>query len=105
MKTGSRLIAQYALTILFFGGCIHSFSVKAENNTDTQIPRAMVNSLERNQIPLNAISIAVTEIEPSKPGKHQGKAILGWRESESMNPASTMKVLTTLAGLDSLGPQ
>ena len=105
MKTGSRLIAQYALTILFFGGYIHSFSVKAENNTDTQIPRAMVNSLERNQIPLNAISIAVTEIEPGKPGKHQGKAILGWRESESMNPASTMKVLTTLAGLDILGPQ
>ena len=105
MKTASRSIAQYVLAILCFGGCIYDLPVKAEDNPDNPIPRAIVNSLERNQIPLSAISISVTEIEPGKPGKHQGKAILGWRESEPMNPASTMKVLTTLAGLDILGPQ
>lgn len=105
MKTASRLIAQFVVTILCFGGCIFGLSAKAEGNPDTQLPRTVVNSLERNQIPLSAISISVTEIEPGKPGKHLGKAILGWRESEPMNPASTMKVLTTLAGLDILGPQ
>lgn len=105
MKTASHLLTQSIVAILCFGGCIHSLSAAAESNSDTTIPRVVINSLERNQIPLSAISIAVTEIEPGKPGKHQGKAILGWRESEPMNPASTMKVLTTLAGLDILGPQ
>ncbi|QWD62849.1 D-alanyl-D-alanine carboxypeptidase/D-alanyl-D-alanine-endopeptidase [Polynucleobacter sp. MWH-UH25E] len=105
MKAASHSIAQYLLAILCFGGCIHGLSVKAEDNLGNPIPRTIVNSLERNQIPLDAISISVTEIELGKPGKHQGKAILGWRESEPMNPASTMKVLTTLAGLDILGPQ
>jgi D-alanyl-D-alanine carboxypeptidase/D-alanyl-D-alanine-endopeptidase (penicillin-binding protein 4) len=105
MRTTTRLIAQYVLAILCFCGCIYDLSAKAEDNPDNPIPRAIVSSLERNQIPLSAISISVTEIEPGKPGKHQGKAILGWRESEPMNPASTMKVLTTLAGLDILGPQ
>ena len=105
MKTASRSIAQYVLTILCLCGCIFGLPANAENNSDHQIPRAILNSLERNQIPLDAISISVTEIEPGKPGKHQGKAILDWRESEPMNPASTMKVLTTLAGLDILGPE
>ena len=105
MKTASRSIAQYLMAILCFGGCIYGLSAKAKDNPDNSLPRAIVNSLERNQIPLNAISISVTEIKPGKPGKHEGKAILGWRESEPMNPASTMKVLTTLAGLDILGPQ
>lgn len=69
------------------------------------IPKAVVTSLDRSQIPRNAISIAVVEIEPQKTGKHTTKTILGWRAQESMNPASAMKLLTTLSGLDILGPQ
>ena len=69
------------------------------------IPPAIAKSLERNQIPVDAISIAVTEIEPGRPGKHISKSLLSWRASNPMNPASTMKILTTLAGLDILGPQ
>jgi D-alanyl-D-alanine carboxypeptidase/D-alanyl-D-alanine-endopeptidase (penicillin-binding protein 4) len=105
MNTVPRFTAQFALAILFFSGCIYSLSVRAEENSAIPIPHTITSSLERNQIPLDAISIAVTEIEPGKPGKHQGKTILGWRDTEPMNPASTMKVLTTLAGLDILGPQ
>lgn len=69
------------------------------------IPPAIAKSLERNQIPVDAISIAVAEIEPGRPGKHSAKSLLSWRASDPMNPASTMKILTTLAGLDILGPQ
>ena len=69
------------------------------------MPQAVAVSLERNQIPKDAISISVIEIEPARPGKHLAKNILDWRGSEAMNPASTMKILTTLAGLDILGPQ
>lgn len=72
---------------------------------DLSIPTVIANSLERNQIPLDAVSISVVEVEPNKPGKHTARSVLGWRAQEAMNPASTMKVLTTLAALDILGPQ
>ena len=78
--------------------------VRAEG-TPLALPPAVTGSLERNQIPKNAVSISVMEIEPGRPGKHLAKNILDWRASEAMNPASTMKLLTTLAGLDILGPQ
>ena len=72
---------------------------------ESSLPASIRSSLERNQIPLDAVSIAVSEIETAKPGKYVAKPIIDWRGSEAMNPASTMKILTTLAALDILGPQ
>uniref|UniRef100_B1XRX6 D-alanyl-D-alanine carboxypeptidase/D-alanyl-D-alanine-endopeptidase n=1 Tax=Polynucleobacter necessarius subsp. necessarius (strain STIR1) TaxID=452638 RepID=B1XRX6_POLNS len=69
------------------------------------IPKTVSFSLERNQILKDAVSISVIEIEPGRPGKHVAKNILNWRSEVAMNPASTMKLLTTLSGLDILGPQ
>jgi D-alanyl-D-alanine carboxypeptidase/D-alanyl-D-alanine-endopeptidase (penicillin-binding protein 4) len=97
-----RHLAQLLLAILWVGNLLITNSVKAQ---DLAIPVAIKSSLERNQIPLEAVSISVIEIEPGKSGKHIAKTILNWRAQEVMNPASTMKILTTLAGLDILGPQ
>ena len=72
---------------------------------ESSLPASIRSSLDRNQIPLDVVSIAVSEIETAKPGKHVAKPIIDWRGSEAMNPASTMKILTTLAALDILGPQ
>ena len=69
------------------------------------IPKTVSSSLESNQIPLDTVSISVSEIKPGHPGKHVAKKIVDWRGDNLMNPASTMKILTTLAGLDILGPQ
>ena len=69
------------------------------------IPPSVASSLERNQIPLDTVSISVVEIEPARPGKNVAKKVLDWRGGDPMNPASTMKLLTTLSGLDILGPQ
>ncbi len=69
------------------------------------IPNAMAASLEKNQIPKDAVSISVMEIEPGHPGKLTAKTALDWRSKQTMHPASTMKILTTLTGLDVLGPQ
>jgi D-alanyl-D-alanine carboxypeptidase/D-alanyl-D-alanine-endopeptidase (penicillin-binding protein 4) len=93
------------LSLLCLSTSLWSSSVIAADAVYQSIPPNISVSLERNQIPQDAISISVTEIEPSKPGKHSAKNILTWRASEPMNPASTMKVLTTLASLDILGPQ
>ena len=92
------------LTALWAGFCLLSFLAKAEEPL-RNIPQAVAISLERNQIPKDAISISVIEIESARPGKHIAKNVLDWRVTEAMNPASTMKLLTTLAGLDILGPQ
>ncbi|OWF65304.1 D-alanyl-D-alanine carboxypeptidase/D-alanyl-D-alanine-endopeptidase [Polynucleobacter hirudinilacicola] len=92
------------LTVLWTGFCLFTFTARAEGVLLT-IPQAVATSLERNQIPKDAVSISVMEIESARPGKHLAKNILNWRSTEAMNPASTMKLLTTLAGLDILGPQ
>ncbi|MBU3609660.1 D-alanyl-D-alanine carboxypeptidase/D-alanyl-D-alanine-endopeptidase [Polynucleobacter wuianus] len=102
MKSLVHQLVRPFLAILWIASSLSSHAVKAQ---DLPIPTAITNSLERNQIPLDALSISVTEIEHGKPGKHIAKTVLDWRASEPMNPASTMKVLTTLAGLDILGPQ
>lgn len=81
----------------------------ASQETNHQyIPKAVAASLNKNQIPQDAISISVTEIVQSHDGKLAkdiSKTVIDWRSTEAMNPASTMKVLTTLTGLDVLGPQ
>ena len=102
MKQAIHRLAYLFLAILWIDNTLIAHAAKSGNPV---IPPAIAGSLERNQIPLDAISISVTEIEQSKSGKYEAKTILDWRATEAMNPASTMKVLTTLAGLDILGPQ
>ncbi|WP_215305252.1 D-alanyl-D-alanine carboxypeptidase/D-alanyl-D-alanine-endopeptidase [Polynucleobacter sp. AP-Elch-400A-B2] len=86
-------------------GQAHSVEILAQDTALQYIPKAVAVSLEKGQIPKEAISISVVEIEPDQPGKITGKTKLDWRSKQAMNPASTMKLLTTLTGLDVLGPQ
>lgn len=97
-------LVSLAFKILWIGFCLFSSGVKADQVRIT-LPQAVASSLERNQIPKETVSISVIEIETARPGKNTSKNILDWRATEVMNPASTMKLLTTLAGLDILGPQ
>ena len=90
----------WILTLSWAGTC---FTANAAN-IDV-IPKAVIASLDRNQIPRNAISISVAEIEAEKTGKQTAKPVLAWRAQAPMNPASAMKLVTTLSGLDILGPQ
>ncbi len=92
------------LAIFSIGASVITLSAKA-NDVRTTIPQTISSSLKRNQIPNESISISVIEIEPSRNGMHVSKNILDWRASEPMNPASTMKLLTTLTSLDVLGPK
>lgn len=86
-------------------GQAHSVDLVSQNTALQYIPKAVVASLEKSQIPKDAISISVVEIEPGQPGKTTAKTKVDWRSKQAMNPASTMKLLTTLTGLDVLGPQ
>jgi D-alanyl-D-alanine carboxypeptidase/D-alanyl-D-alanine-endopeptidase (penicillin-binding protein 4) len=90
---------------LLFSAEVHSADPAPQDAVIRYIPKAVAASLDKNQIPKEAISISVVEIEPERPGKVKAKTELDWRSQQAMNPASTMKLITTLTGLDVLGPQ
>lgn len=63
----------------------------------TQLPGGIRNVLELRQIPAASLSIYVADLA-------SGETVLEWRVDEPRNPASTIKLLTTLVALDILGP-
>ncbi len=90
------------LALLLFGLSSQSLLASAPSSA-IEVPAAVWQSLAKNQIPRDAVSISVLEL-PSAPDGSV-REILDWRAKQSMNPASTIKLLTTLAAMDLLGPQ
>ncbi len=80
-----RLIAAI-LALGFFGGA-----------NAAPLPAAVSQELRKAHIPQSAIAVEVREA-----GRHA--ALISINAQRAMNPASTMKLLTTFAGLDLLGP-
>jgi len=64
---------------------------------ESELPLRVQGALNTRNVPHDSLSIFVTDLET-------GKAVLDWRGDESRNPASTIKLLTTLVALDLLGP-
>ncbi len=62
-----------------------------------RLPAGVQNSLTVRNVPPDTLSIQVTDLD-------SGKSVLSWNADAARNPASTMKLLTTLAALDILGP-
>jgi serine-type D-Ala-D-Ala carboxypeptidase/endopeptidase (penicillin-binding protein 4) len=61
------------------------------------LPPEVVAALTRAKVPPQALSAVVREIGSAEPD-------LSWRASQPVNPASVMKLVTTYAALDLLGP-
>lgn len=61
------------------------------------LPQSVREALQQAHIPLGSVGIVVREVKARKPR-------ISINASQPMNPASTMKLLTTYAGLDMLGP-
>ncbi len=62
------------------------------------LPEAVLVALKQANVPASAVGVAVIPLSGAG-------LTLAANESQSMNPASTMKLVTTLAGLELLGPQ
>lgn len=66
------------------------------------LPPAVAAALKSANVPASAVGISVVPL----PGAGTGTPLaLAVNETVPMNPASTMKLVTTLAGLEILGPQ
>ena len=76
------------LAILFYSNTIIA------NN---QLPAAVSNALNKHKLPHKSISIYIKEVTADTP-------VVSYNTGIPRNPASVMKVVTTLAGLELLGP-
>ncbi len=63
---------------------------------DDRLPPGVRSVLNLRDIPAETLSVHVVELDT-------GKSVLSWNADVARNPASTMKLLTTLAALDLLG--
>ncbi len=61
------------------------------------LPASVLRALQVRQVPADTLSIHVEDVET-------GEVVLAWLPAAPRNPASTMKLLTTLVALDILGP-
>jgi D-alanyl-D-alanine carboxypeptidase/D-alanyl-D-alanine-endopeptidase (penicillin-binding protein 4) len=95
MPSFQRLAAQALLTLLSVavpsGGTLHA------QPADTRLPAAVATALKAAAIPAGAVGIYVQEAGAAAPR-------LAVNAAQPMNPASTMKLVTTFAALDMLGP-
>jgi D-alanyl-D-alanine carboxypeptidase/D-alanyl-D-alanine-endopeptidase (penicillin-binding protein 4) len=81
------------LLIVFFS--IELFVVHA--TCASELPTEVGDALQRANIPLANIGVVVWEVNATTP-------LIQFNAKQAMNPASTMKLLTTYAALEILGP-
>lgn len=80
-----------ALAALLAWSCLSNLAAAAN------LPDPVSDALRRAHIPLDSVGIVVQE-------SHARQPIVSQNANLAMNPASTMKLLTTLVGLETLGP-
>lgn len=70
---------------------------QASQATATQLPEPVRDALKRAHIPLSSVGVVVQKADARTP-------LVAQNAKRPMNPASTMKLLTTFAALETLGP-
>ena len=74
-----------------------AITMQAAGATDTTLPVSVRSLLNLRQVPHESVSVYVVDLSSGEP-------VLRWLDDLPRNPASTMKLLTTLVALDLLGP-
>jgi len=82
--------------------CWPSFHVQAAPRHTPSLPPAVHKALRQAQVPPQHLSVLIAPL-PSTPGETV-PARLAHHEQQAVNPASVMKLFTTYAGLQLLGP-
>ena len=86
------------LRSLAFRGCLASaMGLACTLAAARDLPPEVEAALERAKVPASAMVALVQEVDAARPR-------LAWQAREPVNPASLMKLFTTFAGLELLGP-
>jgi D-alanyl-D-alanine carboxypeptidase/D-alanyl-D-alanine-endopeptidase (penicillin-binding protein 4) len=95
------LLSHHSVIAFFLGVFVVVLSAlepaTAHAATSARFPATVSAALERARIPASAVSIWVQPVDASRP-------TLAINAEHPMNPASVMKVVTTFAALEHLGP-
>ena len=86
-------IILFALALLICGAAAHV----AAQNGKSQLPQPVAQALAQAGIPETSIGIYVQDVNAEQP-------LIAVGDERALNPASTIKLLTTFAALDQLGP-
>jgi D-alanyl-D-alanine carboxypeptidase/D-alanyl-D-alanine-endopeptidase (penicillin-binding protein 4) len=84
-----NLIACLLVASLLCHGAAHA--------DEDELPAGVRSALQVRQVPQDSLSVHIEDLDT-------GEVVLAWLPGEPRNPASTMKLLTTLVALDVLGP-
>lgn len=84
-------------TSVFAALCLAAPALAASPSSSA-LPPAVLAALARAQLPQDALSVVVVEAESGAAPR------LAYQPALAMNPASVMKLVTTFAALDQLGP-
>jgi D-alanyl-D-alanine carboxypeptidase/D-alanyl-D-alanine-endopeptidase (penicillin-binding protein 4) len=85
------------LLLLLFGWCAALGALGAIAAEPEWLPGTVQQALKQAGIPLQSVAVVARPIESGKPSLHH-------RGDAAMNPASLMKLVTTTAALEILGP-
>ncbi|MEO8185854.1 MAG: D-alanyl-D-alanine carboxypeptidase/D-alanyl-D-alanine-endopeptidase [Burkholderiaceae bacterium] len=88
------VVRRCALAVMLVG----SHAASAQPAQAQALPETVAAALKTANVPPSAVGITVTPLSGAG-------LTLSANENQLMNPASTMKLVTTLAGLELLGPQ
>jgi D-alanyl-D-alanine carboxypeptidase/D-alanyl-D-alanine-endopeptidase (penicillin-binding protein 4) len=79
------------------------------NNTtgNTNLPTPIAQAIKKSGIPAESIALSIDKILVKSPveKKYLSESLIHWQANIPMNPASTMKLVTSLAAMEVLGPQ
>jgi serine-type D-Ala-D-Ala carboxypeptidase/endopeptidase (penicillin-binding protein 4) len=92
--TSIRVRQAVCVALALFGGSLHAQSA----HDSTAMPEPVAAALKQANVPAASVGAVVIPLSGSG-------LILTVNENQPMNPASTMKLVTTLAALELLGPQ
>jgi len=93
----SRLILICLSTLLFSAASVAEDVPSDLELSEKSLPVGIRSVLKLRHLPANSLSIHVENLDT-------GETVLAWNDDEARNPASVMKLLTTLVALDQLGP-
>ncbi len=85
-----------ALRLLTAAGLWCALAAAAQDGT-TRLPQPVAQALQQAGIPESSVGIYVREVTAQRP-------VVAVGEERALNPASTIKLVTTFAALDQLGP-